>query len=107
MVIVIPKEIKIGGHTFRIMLDRGLVADGIRAHIDFKRLVIGINPDKKDSIKAEALLHEFFHGVNLIYLNNRIDSDDEIEPLAEGVFQILDQLGMEFDWSGLPDETRD
>lgn len=104
--IKIRKELKFGGHTFRIVKDRGLDSDGIRAAIDFKRLVISINPDKKPSVRAQGLIHEIIHGVDEIYLNRQLGSDNIVEPLAEGIWQVLDQLGIAFDFVEVEDETR-
>lgn len=104
--IKVPSELKIGGHTFKVVNNSDLDADGNRATINFKYLVISIHPHKKSSIKAQGFIHEIMHGIDLIYLNRQIDSDNIIEPLAEGLWQILDQLGIELDFGALEDETR-
>lgn len=104
--IKIPPELKIGGHTFKIVNNSDLDSDGLRARIDFKRLVISIHPHKKSSVKAQGFIHEIMHSIDYIYLNRRIDNDDIIEPLAEGLWQLLEQLGIEFDFGALEDESR-
>ncbi len=104
--IKIPDKIQIGGHYFSVVVDEGLSSDGNRAKVDYRRLVISIHPNRKDSIKSEAIIHEVLHAINTVYLNNQIDSEDIIEPLAEGLWQVFEQLGIEFDFGALPDETK-
>ena len=104
--IKVPSELKVGGHTFRVVTNSDLSSDGIRAHIDYKRLVISIHPNKPDSAKSQAFIHEAIHSIDLIYLNRQIDNENIVEPLAEGLWQILEQLGIQFDFGALEDETR-
>jgi len=53
----------------------------------------------------EGFIHEILHAVNQVYLNAQIEQEDTIEPLAEGIWQVLEQLGIQFDFSGIKDET--
>lgn len=106
VVIRVPRSIKIGGHNIRIVYNRDLAASGERARIDWNRLVISVHPDKAASVKGQGLLHEFVHGVDTIYLNRQIEREEIIDPLAEGLWQILEQLGVEFVWDDIDDETR-
>ena len=103
--IIVPSEIKVGGHIFRIVANRNLDANGKRAEIDFKRLVISLNTEKKYSIVQEGFIHEILHAVNQIFLNAQIESEDIIEPMAEGIWQVLEQLSIEFDFVNITDET--
>ena len=104
--IKVPPELKFGGHTFKVVNNSDLDANGIRACINYNRLVISIHPDKLESVKAQAFIHEALHAIDLIYLNRQIDNENIIEPLAEGIWQILDQLGIELDFGALEDESR-
>jgi len=104
--IKIPQEIKVGGHAFKVVLDNIGEGYGRRADIDYKRLVISIVPDKVYSVKNEGFIHEILHAIDTVYLSRKIDSEDIIEPLAEGLWQVFEQLGIEFDFSGLENTSR-
>lgn len=104
--IKIPAKIQVGGHYFNIVHNSDIDAGGDRAKIDFKRLVISLHPEKHPTIKGQSLIHEFLHAVIEIYLNGQIQSEDMVEPLSEGLWQIFQQLEIEFDYSNLTDETR-
>jgi len=53
--------------------------------------------------RTETLLHELIHCVNKVYLNGNL-GEDVVSALAEGLNQVLPQLGIEFDWSELESE---
>ena len=52
-----------------------------------------------------AIFYSLHYGVDLIYLNRQLDNENIIEPLAEGLWQVLEQLGIEFDFSDLEDKS--
>ena len=106
MKIKIPSFLKIGGHNFRVVLDDTSEGFGRRAEIDYKRLEIRIVPNKHHSVKSQGLIHELVHAIDEIYLNRQIETENIIEPLAEGIWQFLEQLGIEFNFDELTDESK-
>ncbi len=87
---------------FSLVCDNGIDGFGRRADIDYKRLTIHINPEKRLSVKCEGLLHELLHAISTIYANDQLE-ENEIESLAEGLWQVFEQLGVIFDFSKLRD----
>jgi len=98
MLIKVPNKLFIAGHLFTIEQDvDNLDIDGQRARIDYKRLRILLNLQKKESVLSEGFIHEILHGIDEVYLNSQIDNENIIEPFAEGIWQVLQQLGIQFD----------
>lgn len=101
MKIKIPKTVKIGTHTYSIELDPHLHSDEKDyGQINYRAQTIRVWLDAPLSIKNEALLHEVIHLAQSIY---RVDiSDADIDRVAETIGGFLfNNLGIEFDWSGI------
>lgn len=100
----IPKTLQVGGHTYSIALKDGLADDNERGLVNHRLQRIEINPQRPDSQKSEALIHETLHIINLVYANGHL-GEDGLSALSEGLFQLLQQLGIVFDWGSIPNEV--
>ena len=99
MKVKIPSQIKIATSSYTVgfrehlKLDDGLV--GVAYH---RNKAIYIDPALDTSEKAQTLLHEAIHIIDRIY-GCKIDEDDT-DRLAQGMAELLvNNLGIEFDWS--------
>ena len=81
----IPTKLKIGGHTYRVVLKQNPVADGVAcpAYIDDENMEIVIDSDLSQSSKESSLFHEVLHGINCVLDHTVLDS------LAEQLYQVL------------------
>ncbi len=94
----VPAQINVGGHKFRIKYDSDLDDENDSGKTHLIRYVIDINPNRTNERKALTLLHELLHAIDLIY--NQYDlGEKQTTTLAEGLFQVFTELGIEFDWS--------
>jgi len=102
MIIKVPREIKIGTHTFKVKLDPHLHADEEKyGQINYRTQEIRIWSDAPASTKNEALLHEIIHLAQHVY---RVEiTDQDIDRIAETIAQFLsDNLHIEFVWDDIP-----
>lgn len=94
----IPKFIKVGGHTYEVVFAEGLwMRDG---------LVGQARHYTEQTLEVEAALcpegiglsfvHETLHAIDRIY-NNHALSEDAVDALAEGLFQVLSDMGITFE----------
>lgn len=83
----IPSELKIGGHTVRVILDDHM-PEGMDAEYQSDKLLIRICSKVPQSIKESSLIHEILH-----VLNGTFDSDTVghslLDSLAEQLYQVL------------------
>ena len=101
MKIKVPREVKIGTHTFRVRFDPHLKGDeGNYGDINYRTEEIRIWADAPLSLRNEALLHEIIHLAQHIY---RVEiSDPDIDRVAETIGQFLfNNLQIRFDWSDI------
>lgn len=99
MKVKIPKQIKLGVHSYGIRYNSHLRCDegsvGCSRH---RSQVIEIEPDQADSQKYETFIHEVLHIIDRQY-SCRLDEDD-VDRIAEGFADFLfNNLGIELDWS--------
>ncbi len=94
---IIPDRLKVGGHVVRIVktddmpIMSGNMGQSWNAYNSIK-----INTHYPESQQAETLMHEILHHVmtNLGYFykkddSNAIHSEQTVEALAQGLFQVL------------------
>jgi len=96
----LPNKIQVGGHWYKLVLDSRVKDFGQRADINYEKQRISINPNQPQSQKEESFLHEALHFVEQVYCRGDVD-EAEIDSLSQGIWQVLAQLGIEFDFSGL------
>ena len=98
MKVKVPQKIKILTHTYDVGFDRKELAAagtiGLCQHIYSKIIVTDNMPPSQ---RNEAFLHEYLHLVER-YLIVKLD-DSDIDRLAEGIAVLLENLGVELDWS--------
>jgi len=99
MKIKIPREIKIGTHTYSVSYDRAIRTDD--EHIgqtNHRTQQIKIWTDAPLSMRNESFIHEVIH-IAEYYFRVRIE-DADIDRIAECMCDLLlNNLGTEFDWS--------
>lgn len=97
--IKIPHSFRVGGFTYRIRqgnevhdnleeLGRWGQHSGVHHRID---LDCAANPEQL----SKTFGHELLHAVNFIYCGDKV-SEDDIQGLSQGLFQVMEQLGVRF-----------
>ncbi|KKN78495.1 hypothetical protein LCGC14_0350270 [marine sediment metagenome] len=105
MKVKIPREIKIAGHWFAIGYEEGLAS---RHHkygfVSTDTLVIHVEPTIPDSLKSQTLLHELVHTLSDQFICANAFSEEVVGQIATGIWVMLSDLGIEFDWSEIKEE---
>lgn len=78
---IIPKELKIGAHTYEIVVMDGFSDDG--AITEGGRNIIFLNGSLNETVLEETLFHEIIHA-----LNNGLKESD-VEWIAQALYQVL------------------
>ena len=97
MIIKVPKTIKAGGHTYTILFSTELNDRNEWGATNHRTQIIEINMTRPVSQVATSLIHEVLHCVNHVYYGSQLEVRG-IEQFSEGLYQILEQLGIELDW---------
>lgn len=102
----VPKEIKVGGHTYKVTYRKFLGKDtgdrGVTAH---RRQKIEVDPDNPYSQKNATLLHEILHLIEIVF--NLDLRDEDTDRISEGLYQVLsDSFGIKFDWSNINGKSK-
>jgi len=100
----IPREIKVGAHTYSIGFSPHLHCDEARyGNCNHRTQEIQLWAESPPSLRDESLIHEVIHIGELCY---RIDvSDSDIDRIAHLILEFLVRnLGIEFDWSEISKE---
>lgn len=103
MKVKVPKQIKIGSHTYAVMYRYHLGKDeGFRGTIEHRPQEIHIDPINPLSQRNVTLLHECIHLITTVW-SVGLD-DDAIDRIAEGLGELLyNNFGIELDWSDIGD----
>ncbi len=100
-IIKIPKEIRIGSHTYKVWFDEREDDSGFIGSSLHRRHEILLNPDIHIQQKRVTFLHEALHVINECY--GIRPPDEDIERLAEGIGQLLfSNLDIDFDFGNIP-----
>lgn len=106
MKLKIPHEFQLGAHTFKIVWSPKLLnAAGAKGQAEYlEKHIIRLRPGRPSSHTFNSLLHETIHLIDFIY-----GPDDDILEgttrfLAGGLCQALMSLGIEPDFSDIPEE---
>jgi hypothetical protein len=97
--IKLPQVIKIGGFDYSIETsvrhNLELRAASNRAEFSDTLKRIRIDNTLDEQHFSESFIHEIVHAVDGIYCNWKL-SEDENSQLSNGLFQILEQIGVRF-----------
>lgn len=97
----VPKRIQVGGHIYSIdyndEIERKEHLWGTHDHHDLK---IEIYPHISPTVKTSTLLHELLHAISVVYAQSKCD-DDTIQSIAEGLTQVMSQIGITLDWGNI------
>lgn len=101
MNIKVPRRIQVGGHIYSIDYNEELQRKENRwgTH-DHHSLEIEIYPHTSSTVKSSTLLHELLHAITVVYSQSKCD-DDTIQSIAEGLTQIMGQMGITLDWGNI------
>lgn len=94
----IPKSIKVGGHTYKVILrDYLWMEEGnIGQARHNTNQIIEIDPKLHPEQIGCTFWHEVLHTINRIYNNNQLGEDD-VNAISEGLFQVLSDMGITFE----------
>lgn len=101
MKMMVKKQYQLGGHIYTVVLDPDLEKQGDLGATDHIGQRIYINPTRPKSQMFEALIHELFHVINVVFVHHDL-AEHHIGGLAQGTLQLLSQHGIELDWSDVP-----
>lgn len=95
----IPKRLKMGGHNYSILQSKRTTDSledisywGRHSH-RFRHLEL--NNTASSEQLSETFIHETLHAIDNVYLNDSLE-EKQIANLSEGLFQVLEQLGVRF-----------
>lgn len=87
------KTLKIGGHTFELIIKSLGDNSPIIGETDFNKRTITIDGETSLSYKESTLIHEFIHASNTTLDGNEI-GHIFLDSLAEQLYQILSDNGL-------------
>ncbi len=98
MKIKVPSKVQVGGHWYAIKFDPDIKDDGYHGTTNYRKQEIALNPERPGSQMEETLVHEFLHVADEVYCNHKA-TEELIDSLSQGLYQVLKQLDIEFDFS--------
>jgi len=100
MKIKIPREIKVGAHSYRIILTPQLKIDqDKRGIVDHRRQTIELEGSMPNTMLVAVLLHEVVHIIDEVYSCHT--DEDTTDRIAQGLTDMFYNMGIEFDWSDI------
>jgi len=102
--IKVPKVLPFGGHDWDIELD-GVIGDKYNKAgiLDTENLILKLSSKSLPSVLSATLLHELVHLIDWTFLGERL-SESEVSSFSNGLYLLLTQLGVTFDFSELKEE---
>lgn len=101
----VPKTIQIASHVFTIVLSRKIAdhegLDGDVHFLDQKIRVWSLLPPTR---RLECLIHEVLHAAGKVFTRKESVSETILDGIGEALAQVLTHLGLELDWSDIPEE---
>ncbi len=92
----IPKSIKVGGHTYKIVWDEHLWhEENIHGQADYVNHTITLDPYGHSEMIAVVFIHEVLHVIDK-HFDNKALTEEEIDSLGEGLFQVFSDMGITF-----------
>lgn len=106
MKLIIPPECQIGAHTFKILWSLKILnIMECKGGAEYQeRHVIRIRPDRPKTQVFQTLLHEVIHIGDFVH--NRHREEEDIGHLASTICQCLLSMGIEPDFSQIPEEDK-
>jgi len=86
-----------GAHKYNLYFSEMVRLDGHDATTNHRAQEIYLDPTLPESRKVLALVHEIVHIVALVW--KMVISEDDIDRIAEGFIQLLNNLDIKLDWS--------
>lgn len=109
MKLIITPECQIGVHTYKIRINnKALDIANLRANVDYNEQIVRLSTrldgkQRSNSMIFEALLHEFLHPINHLLMGGEL-TETQHEQISAGLAQALLSLGIEPDFSQIPEE---
>ena len=101
MKIKVPREIKVGAHSYKVSYDAKLEERSKKiGFTDITNGIILIEPQQMNSAKLDVLIHELLHPIDFYYCAKTL-TEEQVIGITTGLVNILDGLGIEFDWSDI------
>ena len=96
---IIPKEIDVGGYTFKVRCDyettQQLIADGHDGEHSYARKILRFRNDLPQQEVDNLFLHEILHAIDGQYCAAELE-EKQVLRLANGLHQVFNQLGISF-----------
>lgn len=96
----LPKSVKVGGHTYRVLFPYGFrERTDLAGQTDHQLLEMRIaEVDSSGNVRApttveETFIHELLHAVDRVY-NGHSLSEEQVMRLSEGLYQTLKDSGL-------------
>lgn len=114
MKLVISPEVRMGAFSYKIVFsDKTMQIADVRAQVEHAEQVIRLSKHgthwttraipRSSTALLEMLLHEIIHVHNHLWLGGDL-TEQQIEAMASGLAQSLLSLGIEPDFSQIPEE---
>ncbi len=101
----VPKTIQIGAHTFTVWLSRNVADyDGLNGDAHFIHQKIRVWSKLPPTRRLECLIHEVLHVGCKVFAGRESVTETLLDGLGEAFAQVLTHLGLELDWSDIPEE---
>jgi hypothetical protein len=98
--LAIPLSLKVGGLDYKIECSeetaRELRANGCWGEHNGWLQRIRIRKELGSQVQSQVFIHEVIHAISDIYLNGKLNDDDLVEPLSQGLTQVFEELGVRF-----------
>lgn len=95
---IIPKQLKVGGHIYKVLQNYhfaertdkwGQTDSGVHE----VRIADGDGAKFSKSRIEQTFIHELLHTVDLVYHNGKLEEED-VAVLSEGLYQVLKDNGL-------------
>ena len=93
-----PASVNVGGNKYTTVQSKGLwITNGLIGESNHVSNTISVDSALCDDRKSQVFCHELAHAIDNAFSNN-VASEEVINGFAEGLWQVLQQWGIEFDW---------
>ena len=93
----IPEFIKVGGHTYEIIIDEDLwFNEGHHGTTNYSTQKIRLSTQGHVEVRGTTFLHEILHVIDRVLNLNSLD-ERTVDILSEGLFQVLSEMGITFE----------
>jgi hypothetical protein len=97
--IMLPASIKVGGLDYTVQyspeMDKELRGGECFGDHNYWLQRIRLRMDLQPQGLTQSFIHEILHAVDAVYLNKQL-SENTIDPIAQGLTQVFEQLGIRF-----------